>query len=179
MSENNLSSPSGNEAMEQRLWDYIDGLSNSTERTVIEKLIAENRAWQVKYQELLEVHQLINTAEVEQPSLRFTRNVMEEIAKHHIAPATREYINKKVIWGIAAFFITVIVGFLIYALAQVDWSSGSNSGSVMGIDFRQVDYTGMFTNTYMNIFIMLNIVLGLVLLDRYLADKKRKLMEEA
>ncbi|MDQ3844045.1 MAG: hypothetical protein M3342_08535 [Bacteroidota bacterium] len=169
----------GDGGMELRLWDYIDGLSGASERAVIEKLIAENREWQDKYKELLEIHQLINSAELEQPSLRFTKNVMEEIAKHHIAPATKEYIDKKVIWGIAAFFITVIVGFLGYAIAQIDWSAGSNSIRFIGVDFSQVDYSRMFNNTYMNVFMMLNIVLGLLLLDRYLANKKRKLIEEA
>ncbi len=179
MNEYNLNTSLGDEGMEQRLWNYIDGLSDTAEKTDIEKLIAVNQEWQAKYHELLEIHQLINMAELEQPSLRFTKNVMEEIVKHHIAPATREYINKKVIWGIAAFFITVIVGFLIYALAQVDWSPGNNSNTIMGVDFTEVDYSRMFSNTYMNIFVMLNIILGLLLLDRYLTNRKRKLMEEA
>ncbi|MBD0279398.1 MAG: hypothetical protein ICV81_15770 [Flavisolibacter sp.] len=169
----------GDGGMELRLWDYIDGLSGASEKSIIEKLIAENREWQDKYKELLEVHQLINSAELEQPSLRFTKNVMEEIAKHYIAPATKEYIDKKIIWGIAAFFITVIVGFLVYAIAQIDWSAGSNTKTFIGIDFSQVDYSRIFNSTYMNLFMMLNIVLGLLLLDRYLANKKRKLMEEA
>ena len=165
--------------MKLRLWDYIDGLTDSSEHAAVEKLIAENREWQARYHELLEVHQLIHTAELEQPSLRFTKNVMEEIAKHHIARATKEYIDKKIIWGIAAFFITVIAGFLIYAIAQIDWSAGSNSGTSIGVDFSKVDYSRMFSNTYMNIFIMINIILGLLLLDRYLTDKKCKLFEEA
>ncbi|MBD0287484.1 MAG: hypothetical protein ICV79_18980, partial [Flavisolibacter sp.] len=72
-----------------------------------------------------------------------------------------------------------IVGFLGYAIAQIDWSAGSNSNTFIGVDFSQVDYSRMFNNTYMNLFMMLNIVLCLLLLDRYLANKKRKLIEEA
>ncbi len=166
------------EVMEARLWDYIDGIGDAAEKSAIEKLIEENTAWRIKYKELLEVHQLIDLSELEEPSMRFTKNVMDEIARTQIAPATKNYINKKVIWGIAAFFLTVIVGSLVYAIAQVDWSAGGDN-NVGGIDFTQVDYSKMFNNTYTNIFIMLNIIFGLFLLDRYLAGKRKKLYEEA
>lgn len=75
--------------IEVRLWEYIDGFSNDAEKSAIEKLIAENAEWKAKYHELLEVHQSLNLVELEGPSMRFTRNVMEEIAKYQIAPATK------------------------------------------------------------------------------------------
>jgi hypothetical protein len=160
--------------MEIRIWEYIDGVSEET--TVIEKLIAENREWKAKYAELLDVHSLMQEAELEEPSLRFTKNVMEQIAKLQIAPATKKYINTKIIWGIAAFFITVITGFLIYGFYQVDWSDG-NSSSPVGIDFTGINYSPMFNNTFVNLFMMLNIVLGLMLLDRFLNMKRKKRLE--
>jgi hypothetical protein len=162
---------SRDEEMEARLWAYIDGLSE--EESFIKQLIAENAEWRAKYHELLEFNQLLHSTELEQPSLRFTKNVMEEISRVHIAPATREYINKKIIWGIAAFFITVIVGFLVYGFSQVDWSS-EGSGSLIDINFTEVDYSKMFNNTFVNIFLVANVVLGLMLLDRYLASKKKQ-----
>lgn len=163
---------------EARLWDYIDGLADSSEKSVIEQLIAENAEWKAKYHELLEVHQLVNATELEEPSLRFTKNVMEEIARYKIAPAAKEYINKRIIWGIAAFFITVIVAFVIYGVSQVDWSAGE-SDNLIGVDFDKVDYSIMFNNTYMNMFMMLNIVLALFLFDRVLENKKKQYQKEA
>ena len=68
--------------MEERLWDYIDGLSSPAERSAIEELVAANIEWQQKYRELLGVHQLMNSTELEAPSMRFTKNVMEEIARY-------------------------------------------------------------------------------------------------
>lgn len=165
--------------IEIRLWEYIDGLGSPEEQSAIEKLIAENTAWRAKYHELLEVHQLMDATELEQPSMRFTKNVMEEIAKYQIAPATKEYINKKIIWGIAAFFLTVITAFVIYGVAQIDWSAGSNSDSIVGVDLTKVDYSRVFNNTFVNMFMMLNVVLGLMLFDRYLTHKKRQLLNEA
>lgn len=162
------------EAMEARLWAYIDSLCPDNERAAIEQLISEQAAWQAKYRELLEVHQMISSTQLEEPSMRFTRNVMEEIAKLQIAPAARKYINQKIIWGIAGFFISVIAGFLIYGVSQIDWSTSSGEGTIGGIDFTRVDYSSMFNNNFVNAFMMLNMVLGLMLFDRYLAQRKKE-----
>jgi len=162
--------------IEQQLWSYIDGLSSANERSATENLIATNLDWRNKYHELLEVHQLINSSELEQPSLRFTKNVMEQIAHLHIAPATKNYINKKVIWGIAAFFITVLVAFVIYGFAQMDWNFQDNSKPI--VDFSKVDYGRIFNNNLVNAFMFVNIVLGFFLLDRFLANKRKKFQRE-
>ena len=163
--------------IDDRLWEYIDGQSSIEERSAIDKLIETNKEWKEKYHELFELHQLVQSSALEEPSLRFTRNVMEEIAKYQIAPAAKTYINNKIIWGIGIFFITMFVGFLIYGFGQVDWNSGGNDK--LPVDISKVDYGKFFNNTYVNVFMMINVVLGLMLLDRYLAAKKKKLQKEA
>ena len=159
------------QSIEERLWDYIDGLSTGEEKSVIDNLLSSNAAWRSKYNDLLEVHNLMNSAELEEPSLRFAKNVMEEIAKYHIAPATKTYINKKIIWGIGGFFIAMIIGFLIYGFGQINWSAQGDTK--LPIDLNKIDFNRFFNNTYMNIFMMINIVLALVLFDRYLANRKK------
>jgi preprotein translocase subunit Sss1 len=165
------------EEMEIKLWEYIDGITEDPERSIIERLIKENEIWRSKYQELLEVHQLVQESELEHPSMRFTKNVMEEIGRLQIAPAAKEYINNKVIWGVAIFMISVIVGFLIYGFSQINWSQASNTNATLGIDLTNVDYSKMFSNSFVNIFMMLNVVLGLMLFDRYLSNKKKNLIK--
>jgi hypothetical protein len=161
--------------IEDRIWDYIDGNAGEAEKSFVEQLIETNLEWKAKYKELLEVHQLMQTSlELEQPSMRFRQNVMEEIAKYQIAPATKSYINKNIVRGIGAFFIVMVVGFFVSGFAQVNWSDAS-SGSMIPIDFDKVDWSKFFNNTYMNIFMMVNIVLGLILLDMYLGKKKKAL----
>ncbi|GAB2654303.1 hypothetical protein GCM10027036_04570 [Flavihumibacter cheonanensis] len=168
---------SQNIEMEARLWEYIDGIAKPEERSVIEALIQTQQEWREKYQEMVALHQdLQEHLELEAPSLRFTKNVMEEIARLHIAPATSTYINKKIIYGIAGFFITLIVGFVIYAIAQIDWSSGSGSG---GFEWNRIDFSGIFNNQFVNIFMMVNIVLGLMLFDRYLTAQKKNWKKQA
>jgi len=164
--------------MEGRLWEYIDGSTSGEERSVIEKLIADNQQWREKYRELLELHQLVQTSPLEEPSMRFTKNVMEEIAKYHIAPATRTYIDKKIVWGIGIFFITLILGFLIYGFSQVNWNTDAGESRRI-VDVTNVDYSKFFNNTYVNIFMGINVVLALMLLDRFLASKKKQIHKEA
>jgi hypothetical protein len=167
------------QTIESRLWDYIDGLSNPEEKTAIEQLIDEHIEWRNKYKELLEVQQLMSSSELDMPSLRFTRNVMEEIALHHVAPATKSYINKKIIWGIGIFFLVMIAGFLVYGFSQVNWSAGTDS-SLMQDELNKVnkiDWGKFFNNTYTNIFMMINVVLGLILFDMFL-QRKRQAREE-
>ncbi len=159
--------------MEKRLWEYIDGTSAADEKSAIEKLIAENAEWREQYKHLLELNEILHTSELEQPSLRFTKNVMEEIAKYQITPAAKQYINNKIIYGIAAFFITVIVSFVVYGFSQINWNAGSSKSS-LGIDFTAVDYSQMFNNAYVNVFMMLNVVLVLMLFDRILRSRKNQ-----
>ena len=165
------------ENIEGRLWDYIDGVATVEEKTIIEQLIASNAEWRDKYGELLEVQQLLQSSELEAPSMRFTKNVMEEISKLHIAPATKTYINKNIIRGLAIFFITLIVGFLVYGFGQVDWTVQGDSK--LPVDFAKVDYSKMFNNVWVNAFMMINVILGLFLLDRYFANKRKQFREEA
>ncbi len=157
---------------EERLWDYIDGLASADEKTFIEQRIASDAEWKAQYQSLLEAHRLMQEAELEQPSMRFTKNVMEEIARLHIAPATKTYINKRIIWGIALFFITLFVGFLAYGFGQMEWRSSGNDLVLKSVS--QFDISKFFSNTWVNAFMMVNVVIGLFLLDNYLNSKRKK-----
>lgn len=158
--------------IEARLWDYVDGLSDDAEKSVIEDLIKQDAQWREKYQEILELNRLMADSDLEQPSMRFTKNVMDEITRLHIAPATKSYINKNIIRGLAIFFLSMIVGFLVYGFGQVDYSAGTESK--LTVDFSNVDYSVFFNNTWVNAFMMLNMILGLFLLDQVLTERKKK-----
>jgi len=80
--------------MEDRLWDYIDGLSSPTERSAIEILIASNREWQQKHAELLHTTSFSTARNWKPPLCVLQKNVMEEISRYHVAPATKSYIIK-------------------------------------------------------------------------------------
>jgi hypothetical protein len=148
-------------------------------RAAIQALIAGNREWQLKYQELLDIQQLMSGVETEVPSMRFTKNVMEEIARHQIAPATNSYINKNIIRGIAACFLLPMAVAFVYALTQLK-GPGNNTPSLVSYDhaiqnhLEKINWNRIFSNTYVNIFVMINLILGLMLLDLYLQRNRRR-----
>ncbi len=64
-------------------------------------------------------------------------------------------------------------------ISQIDWSTPGDLNSGVLDKIVDADYSKMFNNTFVNVFMMLNVILGLMLFDRYLNNKKKKLMEEA
>lgn len=166
------------EERELQLWNYIDGTATQKEVSFVETMIATDVIWRNKYKELLEINQLLKTdLELEQPSMRFSKNVMEQIAGLHPAKATVTYINKNIIRGIAAFFILTITGFLVYTFTKVNWASTSGV-SPLPFDLsklkpEQLNFSKLMSSTWINVILMVNVVLGLMLLDNYLRRKKR------
>jgi hypothetical protein len=164
--------------IEETLWNYIDGSVNESEQEFVEELLRTNSEWRQKYAELMEMHQVMqDDIDLEQPSMRFTQNVMEEISRLYIAPATRNYINKNVIRGIGLFFITTIVGLVGYIFGQIDWAQ-PESDVLNNVQQKTLNWGNVFNSTYVNVFIMVNIVLGLMLLDMYLRRRRETAMKK-
>lgn len=164
-------------ARDQKLWSYIDGTLPPAETSIIEKLIQENQQWKQQYAQLLELQQLLQESELEQPPLRFTANVMDEIAKFKIAPAAKTYLNKNIIRGIAAFFALMFAGIIVLALASPASGGGASSGTtekyINAVDWSQF----LSSNTLMG-GIVINVILAIFLLDRFLESKRKKLMHK-
>lgn len=158
------------EINEQRLWDYIDGLCGPDEKSAVEELLQQQAGWQTRYRELLEVQQLLRHAETELPSLRFTKNVMEQVAALPVTRAAGSYINRRVIYGIAFFFIAVIGTFLVYGFSQVNWSGALQSDPVSQ-KITDINWGSFFNSRVVNIFLGVNLVLGLYLLDGWLRQR--------
>lgn len=159
--------------IEEKLWNYIDGSASAEEKSFVDELLATNAEWRTKYAELVDIHQLMKDhIELEEPSMRFTQNVMEEISRLYITPAASSYINKNIIRGIGLFFITMIIGLLVYGFGMIDWGEPSNA-PIPDYNITGFDWSKLFNSTYMNVFIMVNIVLGLMLLDMYLTKIKK------
>jgi hypothetical protein len=161
--------------MEQRIWEFIDGHCSPAEKTAIAAKLAENPIWKNKFNELMSVHEMLQQEELDMPSMRFTKNVMEEISRYQVAPATKNYINKNVIRGITSFFLVMIVGLVIYFIGQIHWSSSSTGNLVpaFSLDANKLNWSKMLNNTYVNIFIGINTILALILVDKYMQGRKK------
>lgn len=157
--------------IEEKLWNYIDGFCTEADKAEVETMLKTESVWKETYQELLSVQQLLNASELEEPSMRFTRNVMEEIAKFHIAPAAKTYINKNIVYGLGIFFTVMIIGLLIFTAVLVGSSPASSHSFNINLD--KFEWGKLFNSTYLKVFLMVNTVLVLVLLDKYLSGKNQ------
>ena len=160
--------------MERLIWDFIDGRCSPEEKELITQRLVKDHLWKNRYSQLLNIHDMLSKEELELPSLRFTKNIMEEIAKYQVAPATKSYINKNVIRVFAAFFLLMIIGLFIYFLGQIHWANQSSDNLIpaYSLDANKLNWSKLLNNSYVNIFIGVNIFLGLILVDKYLREKK-------
>ncbi len=160
------------------LWAYIDGHCLPAEKELVEAHLLNDPVWKTDYEQLLAIHrQLPESILLSAPSLRFTKNVMEEIGRHRMAPAAATYINKKVIYGIAGFVLGLLLALTGYVMAATDWSSVQWAAPGWKIDklspaipsFNWLSSPHLVTG-----FLIINALLALFLLDRLLAQRKRR-----
>ena len=164
--------------MEKRLWDFIDGLSTPDERNEILRLLETNPSWQQAYAAMIDMNTLLQETSLEEPSMRFSKNVMEEISLLKVAPATKNYVNKKIIYSIGGFFLLLIGGMLAYLFTQIDFSQESSISLPQNLPLMNLNWSYYPNSTAISIFLMLDAVLGLMLLDKYLQKKKDRLKEK-
>src|SRR5450631_541717 len=161
--------------IEHRIWEFIDGHCSPSEKAAIIQNLTDNPILKSKYDELKSIHDMLQKEELDMPSLRFTKNVMEEISRYQVAPATKNYINKNVIRGISSFFLVMIIGLIIYFVGQIHWNGNSTGNLVPAftLEADKLNWSKMLNNTYVNIFIGINTILGLILLDKYMQGRKK------
>jgi len=159
------------EHIEQQIWEYIDGSCNEADKTRIARMIAEDDVWAAVYRELCELHAGIEgNMELEQPHVRFTRNVMDTITHTQPVPAGKVYVNRTVIRGIATFFIVTISAILLYTLFTADWNAGSTGGVLSNLPSLKL--SELMNPMYVYTIIGINVMLFLVLIDVALRRKR-------
>ena len=162
-----------NEAIETQIWEFVDGCCDEKEQDRINNLILTDPVWEQKFAEICALNDSLKSIlELEQPSLRFSKNVMDEVARVHIAPATRKYIDPRIITGIAVFFLTMLGGLLVFAAFKTNGhtSSAFNFGKM---PLKNFDYTSLMKGNMAFFAVAINVVLALVLTDKLLRHRAR------
>ena len=70
-----------------------------------------------------------------------------------------------------------MVAFLVYGISQMSTSTGDESTlakNISKVDFNKFDFSKFFNNSFVNAFMLINVVLGLFLLDNYLSNKRKE-----
>lgn len=149
--------------MEDLLWDYIDNRVTPAERAEIEALLASDAALREQYAALLEVHATLMTADREEPSLRFTKNVMDAIADQSIAPATPTYVNKKIIRGITTALLSLLGATFAYVLVLLKRTPSKDSN--FKLDIPQVSIPAVHLDPYLSVFILIALLSAFFWID--------------
>lgn len=154
--------------IEEQLWNYIDNNCSPSEREAIEAKLAVNLQYQQVYQELLAVQQELNKLELEEPSMSFTRNVMEQVKLEPRPVALKTKVDQRIIGFIGAFFVLSILAVFVVAIANSKVSFDFSLPKVnWGFD------SGKLANpTFLKLFLLFDLVLALVYLDSLLRKKR-------
>ncbi|MDB5150303.1 MAG: hypothetical protein JWQ57_4323 [Mucilaginibacter sp.] len=159
--------------IEEKLWNYIDGTCTPAEQEAIARLIEQDELYKKKYTELLVLNQEFASMELDEPSMAFSYNIMETIRAEQLAPL-KSTINKKIILGIAAFFVLSILAMLVFVFSNVQISGNPFSAVSIKLpaEIKLPAASSIFNSTFMKSFFVFDVILALFLTDSYLRRKK-------
>ncbi len=117
-----------------------------------------------------EFNELFSGLEPEQPSMRFTKNVMDNIEGLQVASVTKHRVNSWVVKSIAAMLLAVIAVLSAYifmnAGEQTDYTAGFNSAF-------HTEFLHTIKDNYAAYVIFANAILLLILIERLITRKRR------
>jgi hypothetical protein len=155
--------------IEDKLWNYIDGSLSADEQRAVALLIEHDSEYLEKYRELVHLNDDFKAMELNEPSMAFTYNVMHSIREDYAIQPLKSSIDKRVIWGVALFFILTIATLLIYSISAVNWAVADSVKVLPHINIFKV--SGLFNGYVVKAFLFFDLVMGLFLTDYYLRRK--------
>jgi hypothetical protein len=158
-------------SIEEKLWNYIDGSCTPDEQKAIAMLIEQDEVYRKKYNELLQLNSEFAAMELDEPSMAFSYNVMETIRTEHAKRPLKAAVDKRIILGIASFFILTLSAIVIYMFSSVNWSAGSSVQIPEQLNIQVPHVNTFFTGPVVKAFLFFDLVVGLFLLDYYLRRK--------
>ncbi len=163
--------------IEARIQAYIDQECNEAERMIIEQKIATDKVWSEHYHALLEIHELLSTGlEPMEPSMRFTRNVMDEIKGLEIARPVSQFMSPwvfRIAGGILGTILIIIVG---YSVSLLDFSSDTSNYKIQipSVQIPEVNWSNYIGQSTTILLFMVCTILALYLADKLLIKKSSK-----
>lgn len=117
-----------------------------------------------------ELTRLLKNMEVEEPSMSFTRNVMEQVKLERAPISLKTRVDKRIIYSIAAIFVAFIVGVFVYAIA--------NTSVTYKLPEVKMDLSGAVDKTltpgFLAVFLFIDVIIALIYFDSILRRKRAK-----
>ena len=153
--------------IEQQLWDYIDGNLDDSSKKAIEEKIESDAEIKSQYEDLLKLNLVFDGLDLDEPSMSFTRNVMESVALVPAPMAMKTKVDKKIIYSIGGFFVVSLLALLGYVFYNANLEMPQFDLKV-NFDFNLGKY---ITPTAIYAFLFADLVIGLIFLDQFLRKK--------
>ena len=150
--------------IEQQVWDYLDGACSVQDGEKIAQLIETDQAYRSVYAELKVLHSDLANIELDEPSMSFTRNVMDKVAAAPVPGSIRSLVDKRIIYSIAAFFVLSLLVMLAVTIGQIDWTQPATA-ALPEYEIPKVDYLSFMDGTFFRVFLFADLILGLYFLD--------------
>ncbi len=155
------------------IWRFIDGDCDEAELKVLLQRMAENAEFKQAVEERQQLDKAFGALELEQPSMRFTTNVMENLPVLYQQLPTQQLLGPtwvKAFWSGLTFLMlgTIGVGFL---------SPEASISSTEGLSQETINFTKSLFLPYKTAIILLSISITsifLVLLDKQLSKGNKK-----
>lgn len=156
--------------IEQQLWDYIDGILDEKTKKTVEEKIASDPEIKAQYEGLLKLNSVLGALDLDEPSMSFTRNVMDSIALEPAPVALKTKVNTRIIYAIGGFFVLSLLGILGYLFYQ---AKASFTGFTLP-EKLNINLDSYITPTTLYVFLFVDLVIGLIFLDQFLRRKVHK-----
>jgi hypothetical protein len=158
--------------LEEKIWDYIDGLASQQEREELEAFLSQNPLAQQQFEELSMLNVDFKDLELDEPSMSFSANIMREIN----APLSKKAsIDKRIIYAIGGFFGLAMLSCVIIVLGEINWSAGAdfslNIDDQIGSISQSLQFSTPFKSYLLYGFLMFDIAVALIFFDQYLRKK--------
>lgn len=157
--------------IDQTLWNYIDGNCTTEEQLAVSLLIESDHTYRLKYQELLLLDKRFEEIELDEPPMAFTYNVIEAIRTEQSLIPLKSAFNKRIVLGIAAFFIFTLFGLLIFTITRLDWSLAGNLSVNIPVGLKVSIIKNYVNGPVLQGFLFFDTILALYLLDNYIRKK--------
>jgi anti-sigma factor RsiW len=153
-------------SIEEQIWEYIDGELDAKDREAVAAKIASDPVFASVYVEMLELHQLMAATELEEPSMSFTRNIMDKVNLEMPPVSLKTKVDKRIIYGLAAIFLLAMVAVSWFAIAN-----SSFSGMQLPTFHFTMNLEQFISPISLQIFLFIDILLALLYLDRLYRSK--------
>ncbi|MEZ4772360.1 MAG: hypothetical protein R3D00_04190 [Bacteroidia bacterium] len=146
---------------EQMIWHYLDGNLDEESKQQLEKKIAEDAEVKVLFEKITSLDQLLRTQQIEQPSLRFSKNLMEKIGSmEKVTPDSVSLIPR---------FTSARVSLIVISLSIF---SILISGIIPAVYYQTHLFPETFSNDTISIFFWAIVAFwGVILFDRWKTHK--------